>query len=109
MTATATLDFAPIAANTMVSFGLGSDAEVYSIQLEPDSFIEEIQYFEVTIATVGGTNSDDGTVDGDLNTAKVLILDRSCKLGKRTSKTKKKTKTNKQKQKQKNKKRKTTS
>ena len=79
VTATDTLDFTPIPANTMVMFGLGSDVEVYSIDLQPDAFIEGIENFEVNIATVGGTNNADGSVDADLDTAKVLILDRSCK------------------------------
>ena len=63
----------------MVTFAQGSDAEPYSIMLEPDPLIEGIEYFEVTIATIGGTNTASGSIDADLNTAKVLILDRSCK------------------------------
>ena len=63
----------------MVAFAQGSDAEAYSIMLEQDALIEGIEYFDVTIATIGGTNSASGSVDADLNTAKVLILDRSCK------------------------------
>ena len=80
VTATTTLDFVPIPANTMLNFGVGSDVEVYEIMLEPDSLIEEIEYFEVSIATGGGTFAADGSIDTDLDTAKVLILDRSCKL-----------------------------
>ena len=80
MTATATLDFAPIPANTMLTFEVGSDVKVYEITLEPDSLIEEIEHFEVSIAMGGGTFAADGSIDTALDTAKVLILDKSCKL-----------------------------
>ena len=73
-------DYVPIAANTQVSFGLGSDAEVYPIDLESDPLVEGIEYFQVSIATVDGTNAVDGSIDTDLDTANVFILDLSCKL-----------------------------
>ena len=82
MTATANDDFTP--ANSMVMFAKGSDAELFSIVLREDTAVEDIEYFQVGIATVGGTNAASGSVDADLNTAKVFIMDKSCEKNKPT-------------------------
>ena len=71
-------DYTPDA-NTVVTFAQGAEAEPYSIALLEDSTVEGMEFFQVSIATVGGPNADDGSVDTDLDTANVFILDLSSK------------------------------
>ena len=74
-----TADYTDIPMNTKVTFAQGSGAEVYKIMLSPDTLVEGIEFFKVVIASVGGMNMADGTVDATLSTANIFILDHSCK------------------------------
>ena len=64
---------------TTVTFAAGSTSEAQTIMLTSDADVEGIEHFQVEITTVGGTNSNRGAVDNNLNTANVFILDLSCK------------------------------
>ena len=79
MTAVVTDDYTAIPTNTRVTFAEGSEVEEYSIALLEDSIVEGIEYFQVSIATVGGANAVDGSIDMALNTANVFVLDLSSK------------------------------
>ena len=64
---------------TTVTFSAGSTSEAQTIMLTPDADVEGIEYFQVVIENVGGTSSNRGSVDDNLNTANFFILDLSCK------------------------------
>jgi hypothetical protein len=72
-------DYTDIAAAEMVTFTAVATSVTYQITLTPDALCEGIEYFEVVIATVGGTDAAKGAVDTDRDTARVFILDHSCK------------------------------
>ncbi|XP_072051646.1 uncharacterized protein [Amphiura filiformis] len=74
-------DFTEIAmaspVDTEVSFAQGDCAVAHRLALTPDDLVEGMEYFEVVIGTISGTNAAKGSVHTVLNTAKVFILDHS--------------------------------
>ncbi|XP_072023305.1 uncharacterized protein [Amphiura filiformis] len=63
--------------DTDVSFAQGDCAVAHPLALTPDDVVEGMEYFEVVIGRVTGTNAAKGSVHTILNTAKVFILDHS--------------------------------
>ncbi|XP_072051647.1 uncharacterized protein [Amphiura filiformis] len=63
--------------DTEVSFAKGDCAVAHQLSLTPDDVVEGMEYFEVVIDRVTGTNAAKGTVHTVLDTAKVFILDHS--------------------------------
>ncbi|XP_072051597.1 uncharacterized protein [Amphiura filiformis] len=76
-----TMDFTEIAMGTpdTVSFTAGDCVVAHTITLTPDDLFEDIECFEVVIATPGGTNAAKASVNPVLNIAHVFILDTSVK------------------------------
>ncbi|XP_072023298.1 uncharacterized protein [Amphiura filiformis] len=70
-------DFTEINPAVMVTFAQGECAVAHQLELKPDTLVEGMEYFEVVIATVAGTNMAKGSVHAELFTAKVFILDHS--------------------------------
>jgi hypothetical protein len=72
-------DYTAIVANTMVTFAAGETAKTHTLTLTTDKVVEGIEYFEVVISDVAGAGAAKGDVHAVLNTAKVFIVDHSCK------------------------------
>ena len=64
---------------TVLTFAIGDQEKIEAVALTTDAVVEGLEYLHLTISTLAGANAAKGTIDTNRATAKVFIIDMSCK------------------------------
>ena len=65
---------------TTLSFAAGESVKLQAITIAAvDNAVEELEYFRADLSNLAGTNAANGQIDANRNSAKIFIVDLSCK------------------------------
>jgi hypothetical protein len=73
----AALDYVDATGDT-ITFDMGDVAQTTTVTLNADTLLEELEYFNFVIS-VSGATAMVSSVSANANTAKVFVIDKSCK------------------------------
>lgn len=62
-----------------INFVDGEVVKQIAVTLQTDALVEGIEYFQAELGAITVADTDQSTVDAELNTANIFILDLTCK------------------------------